>query len=91
MALLQQEQLMVTGIEEGDAGLILKKDGSFHLFNTHKDIDQSALTERQVEQGKILLSFSVALQSPQIMELLHSLAAQIVQEHPEVIAHASQH
>ena len=77
MALLSQEHVTSGRIEEGDAGVILKKDGSFQLFNTHESISSDSMTERQIEQGRTLLAFSVALQVPAVMEALNQFVTEI--------------
>ena len=62
-------------VEEGDAGIILKKDGTFRVFNTHANLDPKALTPRQIEQGKQILGLSAALQLPELMEILVNAAS----------------
>lgn len=57
-------------IEEGDAGIILKPDGSFQIFNTHRHIDGANLTPEQLRQGKILLALATALAHPQLLDVL---------------------
>jgi hypothetical protein len=61
-------------IEPGDAGIILKGDGTFQLWNTFKDIAPENLTPHQIEVGKILMGFAAALKLPQIMQVLHTVA-----------------
>ena len=62
-------------IEEGDAGVVLTKNGKFFVFNTHDNFDPSNMTERQIEQGKMIQALSVALQIPQIMDVLLQMAS----------------
>lgn len=62
-------------ISEGDAGIILKADGSFQVFTTGH-IDPKAMTSIQLDQGKTLMAFTLALRIPQIMDLLVDLANQ---------------
>ncbi len=74
MALLTLQNVTATPIEEGEAGVILKKDGTFQVFNSHADMDPNNLTERQLEQGRMLLGLALALRVPGIMEKLVELA-----------------
>jgi hypothetical protein len=75
VALLERQNIAVMPkIEEGDAGVILKKNGEFVVFNTHGAIDPDNLTDRQVEQGQQLLGIAAALRVPQLMEVLLKVA-----------------
>lgn len=56
-------------IQDGDAGLILRKDGSFQIFSTGT-IDPDALTKRQQEQGELLTLFALVINSPEIRSML---------------------
>lgn len=69
-ALLTLEEMTSTPIGEGDAGVILKKDGSFQVFNTYKTFDPENITDRQREQVEAVMAFSVALKFPAIMQIL---------------------
>jgi hypothetical protein len=80
-ALISAANLVSQPIGEGDAGIILRKDGSFQIFNTHENIDSENLTERQVQQGEILMAFAVAMQIPDVMKLLVNIS-----KDPEVIS-----
>ncbi|SER27442.1 hypothetical protein SAMN05216548_11459 [Faunimonas pinastri] len=73
-ALLNHENVTATPIEEGDAGIILKPDGTFKVFSTGL-IDGANLTTAQQEQGKRLMALSVALAHPQVMDILLQMAA----------------
>ena len=64
----------IPSIEEGDAGIILKKDGSFQVFNCHATIDAKNMTERQIEQGKQLLGLAAAVKLPELMQVLLDVA-----------------
>lgn len=75
MALVRIGNLMTYPIQEGDAGVILRRDGSYHFFNTHAGLDGANLTARQLEQAETLLAFAVALEHPAIMELLKNMAS----------------
>jgi hypothetical protein len=61
-------------IEEGDAGVVLTRSGKFFVFNTHADFDAEQMTDRQIEQAKIITAFSVALQLPAVMEVLMKIS-----------------
>jgi hypothetical protein len=58
--MLKLENIVSAPIEEGDAGIILKPDGSFKVFSTGA-IDPKHLTNGQVDQGTKLIALSVAL------------------------------
>lgn len=60
-------------INEGDAGIVLPKEGDFYVFSTGA-IDPENMTDRQIEQGRVLLAFSVALKIPRIMEVLFRMS-----------------
>jgi hypothetical protein len=74
VALLGTQNFADAPIQEGDAGLILRKNGDFQIFNTHASIDPENLTDRQREHGDILRAFSLALQIPNVMELLKAMS-----------------
>lgn len=74
MSLITAANLATQPIQEGDAGLILRKDGNFHIFNCHATIDVDNLTPRQIEQVEILQAFAVALKHPQVMEVLKTMS-----------------
>ncbi len=57
-------------IKEGDAGIVLTGEGGFFVFGCNENLDLNNLTARQAEQGRALLALSVALQFPQIMDVL---------------------
>jgi hypothetical protein len=57
-------------IETGDAGIVIKADGSVKIFNTHKHLDHNNMTHEQLAQGEKLLALAVALSTPEIMNLL---------------------
>ena len=61
-------------INEGDAGLILGKDGKFFIFNTHAKIDVANMTEIQAAQADILEAFTVAMSIPAILQTLIQMA-----------------
>lgn len=79
MSLLTLENITTAPIEEGDAGIILKADGSFRIFNTHKDIAANELTEGQLAQGRRMMALAVALKYPEVMQALEDAAAEIIQ------------
>lgn len=68
-------------IQDGDAGFILRKDGSFQIFTTGV-IDPNALTARQQEQGELLMMLAVAVKSPQIHALLRDITSEVTDEMP---------
>ena len=70
-SLLTLENVLSAPIEHGDAGIIIKPDGSFKVFATGVEGD---LTPEQMQQGEILVALSVALKFPQVMEVLKNMA-----------------
>ena len=60
-------------IETGDAGLVLTHDGNYFVFNTHESLDPENLTERQIEQGRVIEAFMLALRFPQVMNVLFTM------------------
>jgi len=73
-ALLDQSNVTLPQFEEGDAGIILKANGSFVVWNTHKNINPETMTEKELWQGKALMAFAAALKIPQIMDVLMQVA-----------------
>lgn len=69
-------------IEDGDAGIVLKPDGSFKLFSTGK-IDFANMTEAQLAQGEKLVALAIALTVPDIMTMLNQMASD-----PNIVARA---
>ena len=61
--------LVLSPIQEGDAGIVLKPDGSFQVFTTGQ-IDPKNLTEAQIQQGEKLVALSLALKIPAVMDIL---------------------
>jgi hypothetical protein len=73
-ALLTLENVTHTPIGEGDAGIIIKADGSFQVFNTFKDYDPNNPTPEQLEVGQKLTAIAVALKFKPVMDLLKQMA-----------------
>lgn len=68
--------------EEGDAGIVLKKDGTFRVVNTHQNIDPKNLTPRQIEQTNQLLALAAVLRVPSFMQTMLRAASD-----PEMFEH----
>lgn len=68
--LFTQENLISAPIGEGDAGVVIKSDMTWQVFNTHKNVTADTMTETQIAQGKRLLGLAVALRFPAVMEML---------------------
>ncbi len=81
--LLGPSTLLNSPIEEGDAGIVLKPDGTFKVFSTGK-IDANNMTEAQLDQGEKLVALSLALTIPQILNMLKTMAAD-----PDVVGQIS--
>lgn len=73
--LLTHENLTSEPIGKGDAGIILKPDGTWKVFNCAEIGADGKLTPEQEEQGLKLMALSVALSVPQAMTMLLELAA----------------
>jgi hypothetical protein len=71
--LLKLENIVMAPIKEGDAGVILREDGTFQIFSSGK-IDPENLSQGQVEQGRKLNALALALSLPQVMEVLLRMA-----------------
>jgi hypothetical protein len=71
--IIERENVQKPTIAEGDAGIILKADGTFRIFNTIAD--PTNLTPAQRELGQKLLALATALQDPVILDLLYQAAA----------------
>ena len=68
------KQIPATPIGDGDAGLVFKADGLFYLFNTFDLSDLDAVTDQQRHTMLILDAFSVAVQHPEILDVLIEMA-----------------
>jgi hypothetical protein len=73
-SLLTLENVTAAPIEAGDAGIILKADGSFRVFNCHEGLNPDNVTEAQKDQARKMMAFAVALQVPAVMEILYDFA-----------------
>lgn len=73
-SLLNLANVTATPITTGDAGIILKQDGTFQLFSTG-EIDGNNMTPEQLAQGEKLFALAVALQVPGVMDTLLMMAA----------------
>lgn len=73
-ALLTAANLVSSHIQQGDAGVVLRSDGSFQIFQTHGPVTPGSMTEEQKMQAGKLLALSVALRSDAIMQHLMYIA-----------------
>lgn len=80
--LLGPSQLQSSPIEEGDAGIVLKSDGTFRVFSTG-NIDPNNMTEAQLDQGEKLVALSLALSIPDVLNMLKAMA-----NDPEIVGKA---
>lgn len=71
--LLTEKHLVNSPIENGDAGLILKADGTFQIFSTG-EVNPDRLTDRQIDQGRKLNALALALAIPNVMHVLLQMA-----------------
>jgi hypothetical protein len=70
--ILPVASITATPIEEGDVGIILKKNGSYQVFNTHRNFNPEKMTEPQIVQGKLLIALTTALTHPKLMAVLEA-------------------
>lgn len=70
MSLITNTNIMTSPIAEGDAGIIIRKDGSYQMFNTHERIDPRNMTPIQELQGGILIALSTALNTDGLIKQL---------------------
>ena len=75
-ALITATELQGDRIEDGDAAVVLKADGSFRVMQCHPEgtIDPRMLTPRQLEQGTALLAFAFLLREPEMMQIVAGMA-----------------
>jgi hypothetical protein len=77
LSLLNRDQITNSRITDSDAGIILKQDGTFTVFNSH--VLGGEVTAAQSEQMKKVMALAFALQTPEIMDMLYSSAADVAQ------------
>lgn len=80
---LSVENLPTGPIVDGDAGIILKADGTFRIFTTG-EINPEALTPAQEEQGRKLMALATALSVPQLMHMLIEASRELGADEPIV-------
>jgi len=78
--MLTLENTVSSPIDAGDAGIIIKADGKVQLFNTYTPEQLAAPTEAQKLAMQRLYYLMVALQIPQVMNVLSQLATD-----PEIV------
>jgi hypothetical protein len=75
------EKNLVKGpIENGDAGLVIKQDGTALVFNTFNIADPETVTDEQIETMKNLAALSFALSQPTVMAQLKNAVERIIAE-----------
>ncbi|WP_349601163.1 hypothetical protein [Azospirillum argentinense] len=92
-ALLTQTALLATPIEEGDAGVVIKADGSFKIFSA-ADLaacDPETITDAQVLQARKVKALCLALSSDQVMEQLMDAVDRIEEAGGEIVAVGQSH
>lgn len=77
--LLTIKNIVTSPIAEGDAGIILKPDGTFKVFSTG-DIG-GELTEQQKAQGQKLVALAMALSIDMVMDTLLEMSSD-----PEIVS-----
>jgi hypothetical protein len=71
-ALFEQTNLAIPKFEKGEAGIIIKANGEFVVWNTFEN--PSNPTEAQLETARKLAGLAAALQLPQVMDVLLQVA-----------------
>lgn len=61
-------------VATGDAGLLIKADGSIQVFNTFDLSDPNKITEQQMETHNKLEALALALRIPKIMSIIEAMA-----------------
>lgn len=89
-ALLSDSNLMHSPITDGDAGIVLKPDGSFKVFTVGL-IDKDNLTESQLAQGEKMVAISLALKIPAVMAVLIQMVNDPAITGPDLISLRSAH
>lgn len=77
MSLLTLDQVTNQPLASTDAGIVLKEDGTFRVFNLHKDIDPNNITEAQGAQMRKIMALTFVLQTPELLDQLYDAAAQV--------------
>lgn len=57
-------------IQTGDAGIVIKADGSVRIFNTFALENAGSITAEQGATGRKLLAIANALGNPEVMDIL---------------------
>ena len=70
--LLTLDHVTNAPISDGDAGVILRADGTFQLFSTG-DMNGGNLTEEQMQIGRKLSALALALSLPSVMNVLYTM------------------
>lgn len=69
--LLKPENLVNRPIEDGDAGVFLRADGTWQIFTSGKiPNDVALLTDIQRDQANKLMALALVLSVPQIYQML---------------------
>lgn len=68
------DNIVATPIQDGDAGLIIRADGTMQLFNCFDMSDPSKITQAQIATHEKLMALALATQLPDIMDVLLTMA-----------------
>ena len=87
-ALQLQDHIIKRPIEEGDCGIILRKNGGFDIFSASITAE-TILTDAQEENGILLTAIAICLKSPEMKNMLIQLATDpaIVGDDPFNLSH----
>jgi hypothetical protein len=72
-AVIDQTNMAIPKFEKGDAGIILKANGEFVVWNTFEN--PAAPDEAQLETARKLMGLAAALRLPQVMDVLLQVAS----------------
>jgi len=81
---LTPDQILSQPIQDGDAGIIIKRDGSFQIFTTG-DI-ANTMSPEAIEQGLTLMGVSIALSTPEILLTLKDMARKTAEVGEDMIS-----
>lgn len=76
--MITEKNIMQGPAQPGDAGIVLKPDGSFSVF-TIGDMTEP-LSPEQIKQGRTLMALAYALQTPEIMATLERAVEDMIEE-----------
>lgn len=71
---ITEKMYLRTPVSEGDAGIILRANGEFHIFSSGVVPGTTELNEAQMAQAEKLIALALALSIPSVMDALIALS-----------------